>query len=94
MNNVISIQDFNTASKNIDIKSCIQQVNKSKESLIFTENGKNISVLLNFNEFENMREKIQLLEDINTSILQINSGDGLSNSSAKQKVFDAINKCN
>jgi PHD/YefM family antitoxin component YafN of YafNO toxin-antitoxin module len=46
--------------------------------------------LLDANEYEAMQEKIELLQDIQTSISQVESGHGIKHSDAKAAVLNRI----
>ena len=48
--------------------------------------------MLDVNEYELMQEKIELLQDVQLSISQINNGDGISHSSAKDMVLEKLVK--
>ena len=68
------------------VASFIKQVHDTKRPLIITQHGKGVGVLLDVGEFETMQEKIELLEDIQTSISQLEAGNGISHENARQEV--------
>lgn len=63
-----------------------------KRPLLITQHGKGVAVLLDVAEYEAMREKIELLEDIQTSIAQIDSGAGIEHREAEKAVLERIGK--
>jgi prevent-host-death family protein len=69
------------------VASFIKQVHDTKRPLVITQHGKGVGVLLDVGEFEAMQEKIELLEDIQTSISQLEAGNGVSHEDARQKIL-------
>jgi len=70
----------------------IKQVHDTKRPVIITQHGKGVAVLLGANEFEAMREKIELLSDIQTSLNQLEKGGGISHRDAKKKLLKRVPK--
>ncbi len=74
------------------IASFIKKIHATKRPLIITQHGKGVAVLLDADEFESMQDKIELLQDIQTSINQIEGGHGIKHSDAKAAVLGRINR--
>ncbi|MBA3016309.1 MAG: type II toxin-antitoxin system Phd/YefM family antitoxin [Proteobacteria bacterium] len=74
------------------IASFLKQVHDTKRPLVITQYGKGVAVLLDVTEYESMQEKIELLEDIQTSIAQIEAGAGIKHSKAKEAILGRIGK--
>ena len=74
------------------IASFLKQVHDTKRPLIITQHGKGVAVLLDVNEYEVMQEKIELLQDIQTSISQLENGEGIENNDAKAMVMKRVGK--
>ncbi len=74
------------------IASFIKQVHDTKRPVVITQHGKGVAVLLDVNEYESMQEKMELLTDIQTSINQIDNGDGVTHDEAKEMVMRLIFK--
>ena len=72
------------------IASFIKQIHDTKRPLVITQHGKGVGVLLDVAEYEAMQDKIELLQDIQTSITQLNSNGGVSHVDAKQEVLSRI----
>ena len=72
--------------------SFLKQVHDTKRPLVITQHGKGVAVLMDVAEYEAMQEKIELLEDVQTSISQIDSGVGIEHSEAKDMVLGRIVK--
>jgi prevent-host-death family protein len=74
------------------VASFIKQVHDTKRPLVITQHGKGVGVLLDVGEFEMMQEKIELLEDIQTSISQLEAGKGVSHENARQEVLQRLGR--
>ena len=74
------------------IASFLKQINDTKRPLVITQHGKGVAVLLDAGEYEAMQERIELLQDIQTSIGQIEAGQGVDHDRAKKTVLRRIKK--
>ena len=74
------------------IASFLKQVHDSKRPLIITQHGKSVAVLLDVGEYEAMQEKVELLQDIQISISQLESGAGIEHSDAKAAVLKRVGR--
>jgi antitoxin YefM len=74
------------------IASFLKQVHDTKRPLVITQHGKGVAVLLDAGEYEAMAEKIELLQDIQTSVGQIEAGLGIDHDHAKARVLERIKK--
>ena len=74
------------------IANFIKQVHVTKRPVIITQHGKSVAVLLDAREFEAMQEKIELLTDIQISLNQLESGEGIDHENAKEKILKIIQK--
>jgi len=72
------------------IASFIKQVHNTKRPLIITQHGKGVAVLLDVSEYEAMQEKLELLTDIQTSLSQLENGQGVAHEDVKEKVLKTI----
>lgn len=74
------------------IASFLKQVHDTKRPMIITQHGKGVAVLLDVAEYEAMQEKIELLQDIHTSIGQLENGEGIDSNDAKAMVLKRVGK--
>lgn len=72
------------------VAAYIQQVTETKKPLLITQHGKNVAVLSDVGEFENMQTRLELLEEIYKAESQINDGQGISHRDAKVMVMKGI----
>ena len=68
------------------IANFIKQVHDTKRPVIITQHGKGVAVLLDAHEYEAMQEKLELLTDVQLSLNQLESGQGIDHENAKEKV--------
>jgi len=69
------------------IASFLKQVHDTKRPLVITQHGKGVAVLIDVKEYEAMQERIEVLEDIHTSMAQIEAGNGVGNNEAKAMIL-------
>lgn len=74
------------------IANFIKQIQNTKRPLVITQHGKGVAVLVDADEFEAMQEKIELLMDVQTSLQQIDNGQGIKHSDALNHVLQKIVK--
>ena len=74
------------------IANFIKQVHDTKRPVIITQHGKGVAVLLDAHEYEAMQEKLELLTDVQISLNQLESGQGINHGDAKEKVLNRVQK--
>jgi len=74
------------------IASFLKHIHETKRPLVITQHGKGVGVLLDVGEYEAMQEKIELLQDIQASIAQLESGTGIEHEAAKASVLKRVGK--
>jgi len=72
------------------IASFIKQVDETRRPLVITQHGKGVGVLLSVAEYQAMQEKIEILEDIQTSISQLAEGEGIDHDTARDMVLKSL----
>ena len=73
-----------------DAANCIKHVHNTRRPLVITQRGKGVAVLLDINEYEALREKIELLQDIYKAERQIESGKTTSHEKAKENILKRL----
>lgn len=74
------------------IANFIKQVHDTKRPVIITQHGKGVAVLLDAHEYEAMQEKLELLTDVQISLNQLESGQGINHEDAREKVLNRVQK--
>jgi len=72
------------------VVSFFQQIRETKRPLVITQHGKGIGVLLDVQEYEEMQNTIELLQDVHKSVGQIKEGIGVEHSEAKEQVLNRL----
>ena len=67
-----SLSDFRA-----NAASYIEQVKKGKRPLILTQHGKSSVVVIDVKNYQQLLDKIELLEEITTARKEIENGEGL-----------------
>ena len=68
----------------------IKHIHNTKRPMVITQRGKGVAVLLDINEYEALREKIELLQDIYKAERQIESGQTISHKKAKENILKRL----
>jgi prevent-host-death family protein len=72
-----SISEFRS-----NINSFIEQIHKTRRPLVITQNGKSSAVLMDVQAYDELTERVELLQDIQTSINQISDEKAISHAAA------------
>ena len=72
------------------VATFFKQIQETKRPLIITQHGKGVGVLLGVEEYEEMQETIELLQDVQKSVSQINDGEGIEHNNARKLVQDRL----
>lgn len=84
-------QDIKPLSEvRIGIANIIKQVRDTKRPVVITQHGKSVAVLMDAYEYEAMQDKLELLADVQTSLNQLESGQGIAHADAKEKVLKRV----
>ncbi len=67
--------------------SFVKQIHETRRPMVLTQRGRGVAVLMDAQEFERMRERLEVLEDIYRAEEQLAAGDGILHDQAKRKVF-------
>lgn len=79
-------QDIQPLSKfRSKVSFYFDQVKKTKRPLVITQNGKSSAILLDVSEYQQMVDKLELLEDIKLAESQLDKGHGISHSDVKKR---------
>ena len=72
------------------VASFIKHVSDTRRPLILTQHGRGVAVVVDIREFEDMREKLAILDDIQVSRAQIAAGQGIPHDEAKARVLKKL----
>ncbi len=72
------------------VASFIKKVSDTRRPLVLTQHGRGVAVVVDIREFEAMREKLEILDDIQVSRAQIAAGEGIPHDEAKARVLKIL----
>ena len=75
------------------VASFVKQVSETRRPLVLTQHGRSVAVVVDVREFEAMRERLGLLEDIARAEAQLAAGQGIPHEEAKARILKRINEC-
>ena len=75
------------------VASFVKQVSETRRPLVLTQHGRGVAVVVDVREFEAMRERLELLEDIARAEAQLAAGQGIPHEEAKARILKRINEC-
>jgi prevent-host-death family protein len=75
------------------VASFVKQVTETGRPLVLTQRGRSVAVVLDVHEFEAMRERLALLEDIARAEAQLARGEGVPHEQAKARILKRIDVC-
>lgn len=83
MYRVILNKDIKTLSDfRSNVSDFINQIHETKRPIIITQHGKSAAVLLDVAAYEKLIDKLEIIQDIETSTKQIEEGKGISHKQA------------
>jgi antitoxin YefM len=68
--------------------ACLQQVHDTRRPMIITQHGKSSAVLMDVHEYEQLIDKLEILQDIKLAEAQLEQKQGISQKAAKQKIME------
>jgi prevent-host-death family protein len=68
--------------------ACLKQIHETKRPMIITQHGRSSAVLMDVQEYEQLVNKLELLQDIKTAESQFEQNQGISRKAAKQKIME------
>ncbi|WP_409526014.1 type II toxin-antitoxin system Phd/YefM family antitoxin [Nitrincola sp. MINF-07-Sa-05] len=74
------------------VAAFVKQVNESRRPMVLTQRGRGVAVLVGAHEYQNMQERLELLEDLYTAEAQIEAGEGISHDQAKDMILRKLRK--
>jgi len=72
------------------VASFVRQVNETRRPMVLTQHGRGVAVLVDIREFEALRERLALLEDVALAEEQVATGRVTSHEEAKARVVGKL----
>jgi antitoxin YefM len=70
----------------------IAQVRRTKRPVVLTQHGRSAAVLLDVDEYEALLERVELLQDVQTSEHQLAAGQGITHEDAEARVLSRLSE--
>jgi antitoxin YefM len=74
------------------IASFVKQINETHRPMVLTQRGRGVAVLVGVHEYQKMQQRLELLEDIYRAEAQIEAGEGVPHTEAKNKLLRQLRK--
>ncbi|MCC6699463.1 MAG: type II toxin-antitoxin system Phd/YefM family antitoxin [Candidatus Hydrogenedentes bacterium] len=74
------------------VASFVKRTRETQRPLVLTQRGRGVAVLMDAGEFERMRERLEILEDIYRAEEQLSAGKGVSHDEAKARVLKGLKR--
>ncbi len=74
------------------IASFIKQINDTGRPMVLTQRGRGVAVLVGVHEYQDMQERLDLLEDIYRAEAQLEAGEGIPHDQAKEMLLKDLRK--
>lgn len=74
------------------VATFVKQIHETRRPMVLTQRGRGVAVLVDVQEYERMRERLELLEEVYKAEEQIASGEGISHEDAKSRVLGRLKK--
>ena len=75
------------------IASFVKQVSETRRPMVLTQHGRGVAVLVDIHEFEVMRTRLELLEDVTVAETQIAAGRLTPQDEAKARALERPSSC-
>jgi antitoxin YefM len=72
------------------VASFVKQVHDTRRPMVLTQRGRGVAVLVDIGEFEAMRERLALLEDVASAEADIAAGRVVPHAEAKARVLGKL----
>ncbi|MBU2601519.1 MAG: type II toxin-antitoxin system Phd/YefM family antitoxin [Actinobacteria bacterium] len=72
------------------VASFVRQINETRRPMVLTQHGRGVAVLVGIREFEAMRERLALFEDIAIAQAQVAAGQVVPHEEAKARVLEKL----
>jgi len=83
--NIIPLSEFRAS-----LSPLIEKLNETRDPLLLTQHGKGVAMVVDVDEFEEMRERLEVLEDIEAVRGDIAQGRVYSQEEAKARLLSRL----
>ncbi|UZK03032.1 type II toxin-antitoxin system Phd/YefM family antitoxin [Venatoribacter cucullus] len=72
------------------IASFVKQIHDTRRPMVLTQRGRRVAVLVDVQEYERMKDRLELLEEIYKAEEQIASGAGVAHQDTKARILNKL----
>lgn len=73
-----------------EMASVVRKVSETGRPTVLTQRGRGVAVLVGVSEYQQMQERLELLEDIYTAEAQVEAGEGVAHDDAKRRLLASL----
>lgn len=70
-----------------DVTTFVKQVHETRRSIVLTQRGRGLAVLMDMHEFERLQKRLEILEGICRAEEQLAAGKGVPHSEARARMM-------
>lgn len=74
------------------VASFVKRIHETQRPIVLTQRGRGVAVLMDAGEFERMRERLEILEDVYRAEEQLAAGEGVPHDRARSRVLKGISR--
>ncbi|MEO8635638.1 MAG: type II toxin-antitoxin system Phd/YefM family antitoxin [Gemmatimonadales bacterium] len=75
-----------------NVAAFVQRVRKTGRAMVLTQHGRSAAVLVDVEAYEDLLERVELLEDVHKAERQVAQGRGVTPAQAKRQVLARLRK--
>ena len=72
------------------VAAFVKQVNDTGRPLVLTQRGRGVAVLVDIHEYSALRERVEVLDDINAARAQFAAGQGIPSAQARERALSRL----
>lgn len=72
------------------VASFVKQIHETRRPMVLTQRGRGVAVLMDVQAFEQMQERLEILEDVYRAEEQLAAGEGVPQEEARAQVLRGL----
>ncbi|WP_227367396.1 type II toxin-antitoxin system Phd/YefM family antitoxin [Halomonas sp. M20] len=72
------------------VASFVKQLHETQRPMVLTQHGRGVAVLMDVQAFEQLQERLEILEEIHRAEEQLASGEGVAHDEARSRVLKGL----
>ena len=75
-----------------EMATFVRKINDTNRPMVLTQRGRGVAVLVGVRQYQQMQERLELMEDIYRAEAQIAAGEGIPHEEAKKRILGKFGK--